>query len=232
MALTYAEIINLANQEAKVPGFTEQAGLHLNMVLQDLALDYNFDLMKNETFVVVTGSVTPGEGPYPLPVDYLRHAFDEVLFIVDGTPFNLYQKSLAGFKKFFTGPGIGSYPEFFATDFSVTDAPVAFLWPPPIGVFNIEWPYFKKYIYEVDPATSTNIPWFPKSSYLIKEVSARLTSGNDDDRSTKLAAEADKYLKDYLILKDDKDGYPLTVQLDRNNFPGRGRVRGTKIIPW
>jgi hypothetical protein len=232
MALTYAQIINLAAQEAKVPGFTEQAGLHLNMVLEDLALNYNFDLMQVDDFTITTGTVTPAEGPYPLPSDFLRHAANEVRFVINGTPFNLYQKSMGAFKEYFTGPGIGSYPEFFAIDFSEPNGPKVFFWPPPNGSYTVEFPYQRKHTYEPDPASSSNIPWFPMSSYLVKETAARLCSGNDDDRAEKLSYEAKEMLKDYLTMKDDNEGYAMTVGLDRNNFPGRGRLRGTKQNPW
>lgn len=231
MPLTYAEIIDLATQEAKVPGFTDQAGLHLNMILEDLALNYNLDVRHNDTFTITTGSVTPLEGPYPLPSDYLRHVANEVRFIINGTPFNMFQVPLYKFKEQFVGEGIGTYPEFFAIDIGDSGSNI-FFWPPPNGAYVVEFPYYQKHIYEVDPANSSSIPWFPMSSYLVKETAARLASGNDDDRAEKLAFEAKEYLQNYLTMKDDKEGYAQVVNLDRNNFPGRGRLRGIKSNPW
>jgi len=232
MALTYAQIILRAGQDAKVPGFVDQAGEHLNMVLQDLALNYDFDIKQNNTFTITTGSVIPPEGPYPLPADYLRHVPDQILFVINGFHYSLHQKSYAAYKQYFTGQGIGNYPEFFATNMGTPGNSEAFMWPPPNGVYVIQWPYYEAHTYESDPANSTNVPWFPVSSYLIKETAARLCSGNDDDRSEKLAAEAEKYLTRYLKMKDDQEGYVNTVGLDRNNFPGRGRLKGTKQNPW
>lgn len=232
MPLTYAEIVDLAGQEAKVPGFVTQTGFHLNMVLEDLALNYDFDLIVNETFTITTGTVTPPEGPYDLPPDYNRHVAEQVRFIFQGTPYNLYQKSLSDFKEYFVGPGIGNYPEFFSTDLSIPNQAKVFFWPPPNGSYVIEFPYYRKHTYEPSPETSTNYPWFPMSSYLIKEVAARLCSGNDDDRAERLAFEAERYLTKYLKMKDDQEGYAQTVGLDRNNFPGRGKLRGTKQNPW
>lgn len=232
MALTYARIIELAKEDAKVPGYNAQAGDHLNMVLQDLALNYDFDLMKDETFSFLTGTVSPTEGPYPLPADYLRHAPDEVRFIQLGTPFNLYQKPLAHFKRYWIGEGIGNYPEFFSTDVSVPGAAVVYIWPPANGSYDIEFPYYKIHTFEPDAANSLNIPWFPSSFYLIKETAARLSSGVDDNRAEKLSFEAERNLTKYLKMKDDQEGYAITVKLDRNNFSGRGGVRGTKANPW
>lgn len=230
MALTYAEIVDLSLQEAKVPGFTNQAGLHLNMILDDLALNYNMDIRHNDTYTITTGGL-PAGGPYPLPADYLRHVVDEVRFVDNGTPFNLYQKPYSVYKEYITGPGIGAYPEFFAIDIN-DQGSNAFFWPPPDGAYVIEFPYYQRHEYETDPANSTNIPWFPMSSYLIKELTARLTSGNDDNRSEKLSYEATQQLTRYLKMKDDKEGYAQRIGLDRNNFPGRGSTRGTKQNPW
>jgi hypothetical protein len=232
MALTYAEIITLATQEAKVPGFTDQAGLHLNMILQDIALNYDLDIRHDDTFTITTQGQNPPEGPYILPAEYLRHVPDEVRFVDQGIPFNLYQKPLKQFKEYFTGPGIGNYPEFFATDVSDQAAPKVFFWPPPNGAYTIEFPYYMRHVYVDDPANSSEVPWFPMSSYLVKETAARLTSGSDDDRTERLSYEAKELLKDYLTMKDDQEGYAQRVGLDRNNFPGRGRVRGTKRVPW
>ena len=230
MALTYAEIIDLAAQEAKVPGFTNQAGLHLNMILEDLALNYNLDVRHNDGYTFQTNA-TPAEGPYDLPDDYLRHVANEARFIIDGTPFNMFQVPVHKFKEQFVGEGIGTYPEFFAVDIGDQGAKL-FLWPPPNGFYTIEFPYYQKHIYEPDPASSSNIPWFPMSSYLVKELGARLASGNDDNRAEKLSVEAELMLTKYLKMKDDKEGYAQVVNLDRNNFPGRGRLRGIKSNPW
>jgi hypothetical protein len=231
MALTYAEIIDLAGQEAKVPGFTSQAGLHLNMILEDLALNNNLDIRHNDTYTIAVTGGLPAGGPYALPADYLRHVADEVRFVDRGIPFNLYQKPLKDYKTFITGPGIGAYPEFFSIDIGDNGANI-FFWPPPDGAYTIEFPYYQKHVYETDPANSTNVPWFPMSSYLIKELTARLTSGNDDNRSEKLSYEAKEMLKGYLTMKDDKEGYAQQIGLDRNNFSARGRLRGTKQNPW
>lgn len=232
--MTCQQIVTLATQNAKVPGFTEQAGMHLNMILEDLALNYDFDLMKNEVFQIVTAGGTPALTPYDLPADYLRNATDELIYIVNGLPFTLYQKSLAMLKQFFTGPGISSYPQFFATDLSLTvaDNPIAYLWPPPNGAYTITWPYQKAHEWITSPETSSEVPWFPMSAYLVQELTARLCLANDDDRGPGLSQKAEDMLLHYLKMKDDRDGYAQRIMLDRNNFPGRGRLRGTKSIPW
>jgi hypothetical protein len=230
MALTYAQIVDLATQEAKVPGYTNQAGLHLNMILQDLALNYNLDVRHNDSYTFQTIN-TPQEGPYALPDDYLRHVANEARYVVNGTPFNMFQVPLHKYKEQFIGEGIGTYPEFFAIDIGDTGANL-FLWPPPNGSYTIEFPYYQKHEFVSDPATNDTVPWFPMSSYLVKELGARLASGNDDSRAEKLSFEAKEMLKDYVTMKDDKEGYAQTINLDRNNFPGRGRLRGIKSNPW
>ncbi len=231
MSLTYAQIVNRAAQEAKVPGFLDQAGEYLNMVLQDLALNYDFDLRHNDDFVIITNTVSPPEGPYPLPADYIRHVLREVRFIVNGEPYILFQVPLRTLKKQFTGQGFTTFPQVFASDISDSGKSI-FFWPPPNQAFEIEFPYYSGHTFEVDPANSANVPWFPSSHYLIKATVARLISGTDDDRAEKLRYESEQDLTKYMKMKDDNLGYAETVKLDSNNFAGRGELPGTKQNPW
>lgn len=232
MSLTYAEIVTRATQEAKAPGYLAQGADYLNMVLQDLALNYDFDIMQNDDFTITTGTVSPAEGPYSLPSDYLRHVPDEIRFIEQGTPYVLFQVPLRKLKRQFTGQGVTNYPQVFATDVSDQSDKKAFFWPPPNGAYEIEFPYFKAHTFEPDAANSSNVPWFPPSFYLIKKTAARLCSANDDDRAERLDFEADELLKDYMKMMDDKTGYAQQVRLDKNNFRGRGDLPGTKQNPW
>ena len=231
MSLTYAQIVKRATQAAKVPGFIIQGGEYLNMVLEDLALYYDFDIRHNDTHSILTNTVSPPEGPYPLPADYLRHVVEEIRFIERGEPYVLFQVPLRTLKKQFTGQGFTTYPQVFATDISITGKQV-FFWPPPNGSYDIEFPYYSAHTYEIDPETSSSIPWFPSSSYLIKAVTAKLCSDVDDSRAESLYFEAETLLVKYMKMMDDKTGYAETVKLDSNNFAGRGSLPGTKQNPW
>jgi hypothetical protein len=236
MALTCAQIVTLACQIAKCPGMTSQAGMMLNGILSDLARNYDFDIMKDESFTVTTGTgVVAPQGPYPLPVDYLRASPNEVNFLINGEPFILVQFSLAKFRAQFTGPGITSYPSFFATDMSTITSlgyPVAYLWPPVSGAYVIQWPYFKAHTDIATPETSSVVPWFPSSVYLYTAVAGELMKITDDERQTATVQLAEHELKKYLMLKDDKEGYAIQVQLDPNNFKSTLNVSPTKQTVW
>ena len=74
MALTAAQIVARACEIAKVPGYTQQAGQYLNMVLSDLCQDYDFQVARrtyyfnmNPGLVAQVGSSVFGSGPYNLP---------------------------------------------------------------------------------------------------------------------------------------------------------------------
>ncbi len=231
MALTFQQIVLRAAQGAKVPGFLDQAGEALNMVLANLAEFYNFDLRHNDGFTVTTNSVSPPEGPYPLPADYLRHVFRETRFIVNGVPYVLFQVPLPLLKKQFTGQGFTTYPQVFATDISDSGKNV-FFWPPPNAPYEIEFPYYSASPQEPDPANSTNVPWFPISEYLVKATQAILLSDYDDDRAERMEFKAEQILTKYLKMKDDRQGYAETIKLDSKNFAGRGDLPSTKQDPF
>lgn len=46
MGLQAQQIVKLATQIAKCPGYTSQAGIYLNNCLQTLAQDYDFDVIR------------------------------------------------------------------------------------------------------------------------------------------------------------------------------------------
>lgn len=232
MSLTYAEIVTLANQEAKTPGYLDQAGQYLNLVLQDLALNYRFDIRHNDIFTITTGTVSPPEGPYALPSDYVSHVEGEIRFIENGQPYVLFQVPLRKLKHQFTGQGFTTYPQVFATDVSDQANKKVFFWPPPNGAYVIEFPYYMAHEFIADPATSSEVPWFPSSDYLIKATAAKLCRSLDDDRAEKYRYEAEADLTKYMKMMDDKEGYAQRVQLDPNNFLGRGDLKGTKQNPW
>lgn len=236
MALTYAQIVTTATQIAKCPGYSVIAGQMLNSILTDLALNYDFDIQKVEDFTVTTGTgVVAPQGPYPLPANYLRAAPQEVNFLINGEPFILTQFSLAKFRAQFTGPGITSYPSFFATDFGTVESlgyPVAYLWPPVSGAYVITWPYFKAHAVVANAETSSAVPWYPSSVYLYTALAGELMKITDDDRQGKYSSDAEDLLRKYLLMKDDKEGYAQQVQLDSNNFRSTINTLPTKQTVW
>ena len=247
MPLSCSAIVTLACQIAKTPGMTSQAGMLLNAILQELAESYDFDVQKNASLVVTTGTtlVNNGAGPYNLPADYLRASPDEVNYIVNGEPYVLVQFDMARWRALFQGPGIQDFPRQFATDFSTVKNlgfPQAYLWPPPNGAYAVTWPYFAAHTDITTPQTSATIPWFPSSSYLYTRLAGELMKISDDSRcmeylgdgTDKKKGMAADILYKYLVLKDDSLGYAKQVKLDRNTFrnPNWGSLRNTKQVGW
>jgi hypothetical protein len=81
------------------------------------------------------------------------------------------------------------------------------------------------------PETSTTIPWFINQRYLLKKLAADLMNDVDDERQAKYEEDAEKMLRLFLEMKDDKENYAQTIKLDRNVFRGGGNLKATKQQP-
>lgn len=226
MALTSQQIVTLACQIAKVPGYTAQAGQFLNFVLHELAQTYDFDFYAKAATISLTGSASS----YNLPSDHLRTR--EAYYYVSGQPFYLAQIDIRRYHQLFNGPGVDSYPTMFAVDVSQT--PNQFLpYPPPTQDLTLNVTYFPSHTDITTPETSSTVPWFPQQTYLTKAVAARLLDIADDTaRQVKLDMDCQKILSAFLSSDDDKQGYPQTIKLDRTTFsPGGGSLKPTKNQP-
>lgn len=247
MALTNAQIIALALQIAKTPGYTSQAGQIYNAVLEELAESYDFDIQKVTSFSLITGTLTTfnGAGPFNLPQDYLRASIEEVNYTFEGQPYILTQYDMARWRREFQGSGNQDFPRSFATDFSTVKSlgnPQLYFYPPPNGAFTVLIPYFAKHAYIVTPETDANPPWFPSSTYLYTRVAGELMKIADDARAMEYLGDgtdkkkgmAADILTKYLIMKDDTEGYAKTVKLDGNRFgkSNWNNLPNTKLIGW
>jgi hypothetical protein len=67
--------------------------------------------------------------------------------------------------------------------------------------------------------------------YLIKKLAADLMNDTDDARQEKYADDAEKMLRLFLEMKDDKENYAQTIKLDRRVFRGGGSLKATKQQP-
>lgn len=232
MALTAAQIVNLACQTAKCPGFTSQAGQFLNAILSDLSQTYDFEIARgkyNFTFNSITGT---GSGPYTLPADWLRGKDKSIFYTIDGVPYPMINIELDQFDDLTNTAGLNSYPNYYATDMSQTP-PVMYVWPPASGSYPVTARYYRQMADIATPETSATIPWFPNTQYLITELSARLMDLTDDERKETKRHEAKDLLTHFLKMEGDRGGKVNQVQLDRrvfrNNF---NRLPDTKNIGW
>lgn len=240
--LTATQICSLARETAKCPGYIVQSGQLLNVILEELAQDYDFDVIKGSysfSFNSVTGT---GSGPYALPADWYRGIDKDILYTIDGVPYPMVNVTLTEYNNFVQQSGIASYPTAYATDMSQSP-PVMFVWPPASGGFAVSARYFKAPTSIVSPETSTDIPWFPSTQYLLRRLAGELMAITNDERMLSFLGSEDEaqdtkgsaasILRRYLKMKDDMGGKVKTVQLDRRLF-GRNfsRLPNTKTIGW
>ena len=240
MPLTAAQIVTLACQEAKCPGFTSQAGQYLNATLQELCQDYDFD----QAAAYNTFLLSSGAGPYTMPTDYLRTRVidgkDDIFYTINGVPYPLIQITKAEYDWMVQTAGFSSYPSYYATDLATSPASL-YVWPPSSGSYPVTQRYQRLMADIGTPETSATVPWFPNTSILIRFVAGKLMGLTGDDRQAAYLGDDEEQfplgaytqLKKYLRNKDDREGAPQTVGLDRRRF-GRNfdRLKNTKKVGW
>lgn len=217
---------------------TEQSGQLLNTILSDLCQTYDFDVIR-KTDTSVTLSTATGSGPYALSNDYLRARINEVFYTINGVKYVMVNVELWQYDALVQQAGINNFPQCFATDMSLQDnaTPVLYVWPPASGAYPLTIRYQPQMPDITSPETSTDVPWFPNTKYLINRLAGELMMITNDDRATAYLGDnpqgAEGILTKYLKLKDDGEGRVQTVQLDRRNF-GKSfdRLPSTKLIGW
>lgn len=243
MALTAAQIIALACQDSATPGYTSQVGQLLNLVLQDLCENWDFDAAKGTTVFnfntsVLTNpalypNVQPGGGPYALPADFLRMVDEkDATWYLNGVPYPMIPCDLSQYDNFVQQAGNQSYPYIFATD--VSQAPPNLLvWPPASGAYQCLIRYYRLMPDIGTPEASTTIPWFRNSNYLRTRLAAEAMGIADDTRREEWLNRAEKMLLSYLKNKDDNGDRAKEVKLDRRRFKNNfSALRNTKTIGW
>lgn len=240
MALTSAQIIALALQTARVPGFTSQAGQLLNKILDELCQDYDFEVALKTNAFVFNGPTGNQSGPYTLPADYLRTRKDSCFYTIQGVKYDLISVDPAEYDLMVQTAGNNGYPEFFATDMSKTP-PVAYFWPPPSGSYPVTQRYYSQMPAIVAPETSAVAPWFPNTNYLQTRLEGELCKLADDERCEAFLSDNEEahpmgagvILRKYLRMKDDSEGRAKTVTLDKRRFANNwNALPNTKNIGW
>lgn len=237
MARTATQIITLALQIAKAPGFVTQAQSYLNVILSDLAQDHDFDVIrKTFTFNFDTSAVATlpnGAQAFPLPANYLRARIQEVFYIIQGVKYVMINVELFELDAMVQTAGLNSYPTYFATDVSpMSDGnpAVLYVWPPPAGAYPVTMRYQPQ---PDDISDFDTVPWFPNQDYLIHKLAASVMNLTNDDRQPAFMKQADDMLLAYLKMKDDKEGRAQTVKLDRRLFSNRfSMLPSTKVVGW
>lgn len=247
MSLTTAQIIDLATQAAKCPGFTDQALKLLNNTLQELAQDYDFNVIrKTYTFTFSTTAAgngyAPGSGPNTMPADFLRLHRRGSFYTIVQVPYKLIGVTQEEFDAFVQQPGLQSYPYLAYVDVTQVagQQPGLYVWPPSSG----SYPATIRYNPQMPDITDTStVPWFPNSNYLFTRLTGELMKITNDDRWQAMLGDADpekdqpgsacSILRSYLKMKDDPETAAKTVTLDPRLFKTNiANVRNTKQIGW
>lgn len=243
MALTAAQIVSLANQDAATPGYTSQAGQLLNLVLQDLCENWDFDAAKGTTVFnfntsVLTNpllypNVQPGGGPYALPSDFLRMVNSkDATWYLNGVPYPMIPCDLSEYDNLVQQSNLQSYPYIFATDVSQSPANLL-VWPPASGNYQCLIRYYRFMPDIVTPETSSAVPWFRNTNYLRTRLAAEMMGIADDSRRDEWLNRATTMLQAYLKNKDDNGDRAICVTLDRRRFSNNfSRLPNTKQVGW
>lgn len=232
MALTCQQLITRACTDAAVPGYTAQAADKLNLILAELAILYDWDILRT------TGpniSVVAGVNQYTVPQDYLRAR--QLFYFINGQSFFVNQLPLEQFNGLFQGPGAQTYPEWFSSDLSPLQnnpatQPFILLWPTPAMSITLQYKYFRQPPDYANAATSSAVPWFPFQQYLLWRLTGDLMNSSADSRGDKFVKMAEDWLGKYGKLANDQEGYAVTVKKDPRNFRQSPLdSRATKAIP-
>lgn len=238
MALTASQICTLARDIAKCPNYTEKSGQLLNVILADLCQTYDFDVIRKTDTSVVLSTAT-GSGPYLLTEDFLRARINEVFYTINGVKYVMVNLEMWEYDALVQQAGINNFPQAYTIDVSLEDnaRPALYVWPPASGAYPLTIRYQPQMPDITTPESSSDVPWFPNTKYLINRLAGELMMLTDDDRAVQYLGNnpqgAEGILTKYLNLKDDPEGRAKRVQLDRRNF-GRSfdRLPNTKLIGW
>jgi hypothetical protein len=245
MGLQAQQIVSLALQIAKAPGYTTQGGQLLNAILQELCQSYDFvATRKNFQFLFSTGATDalgyqPGCGPNLMPADYLRAEHKAAFFNISGTIYKMINVDQQEFDAFVQSPGNQNYPSFFYVDMAQSPPAMYVYWPAG-GAYAATVRYFAQMPDITQPETSATVPWFPNTNYLVRRLAGEIMLLTDDDRAGAFLGDNDEQtpqgagviLRKYLTLQDDPEGRVKRIQLDRRFFKGPGILKNTKIVGW
>lgn len=222
MGLQSQQIVGLATQIAKVPGFTVQAGQLLNLILQELCQKHDFRENRKTTTFSLT--VATGGGPYTGPSDYLRSRLGDA-WISGATPSFVYYSDLCEYDAFIRLLTTAGTPVRFWVDGST--APVSFfVYPPPSTNMTMNLRYYAQMNDITTPETSTTVPWFPEQTYLVTRLAGELMKISGDERTGMFLGNGDgsnggvrgaEYiLSEFLKMREhDYDNMRKHMNLDR-----------------
>jgi hypothetical protein len=220
--ISSSQIIALACQIAKCPGYIVQGGQFLNARLIQIALDQDLDIIRRTT----TFQTVIGQNAYPLPANFLRTR--EVFYNVNGTIYVCEQYSLEYYDSLFQGPGEVNYPYLYATDIAQSP-PILNLYPAPSISTTVTVRYMDNLVEITTPETSSTIPWFQDQLLLIDMVAEDLMKITDDSRKAEFGQTNENKFRNLIQMANDKENRAITVKKDPATFRSVRTVKATKI---
>ena len=135
----------------------------------------------------------------------------------------------------FSNLGSPLYPYLVYVDVATKPAGL-YVWPPASGAY----PATIRYNPMMPDITDTSqVPWFPNSTYLYTRIAGELMKITNDDRMPAFLSDqpgsggSGDLLRKYLTMKDDPETAPKNVKLDPRMFkPSIATLRNTKTIGW
>lgn len=231
MALTCAQVVTRAVTDAAVPNYKVQAGQKLQLILDELAALYDWDILRTLTTIAVSS----GTNQYSLPQDYLRAR--KAFYYINGQEINVSFIPREQWVQLFQGPGNTTYPTWACSDLSPLQSdpatqPQIYLWPTPAQSITLNLLYFKQSPTYTSPENSASVPWFPYQNYLIKRLTADLMNSSADGRKGQLLSECEAFLNKYGVLANDEEDFAVTIKKDPRRFrQGTLDARPTKQVP-
>lgn len=222
MPLTAQQIVTRACEIAKCPGYTQQGGQYLNLVLVQNALQQDLDIIRRTT----TLTFVVGQASYSLPVNYLRAR--EVFYNINGEIFYLSAKTLEQYDQLFQGPGEIDFPYVYATDIAQTP-PLMYFYPAPSISGPVTVRYMDNNVEITTPETSSTIPYIQDQLWLVERVAEKLMGVTDDARAPAYHDLNDETQRRYLRMANDQTGLVHKVSKDNDSFRAVGMVRPTKL---
>lgn len=107
-----------------------------------------------------------------------------------------------------------------------------YIYPQSNGQITLTHRYMKNQPDLVTPETSTSVPWFAFTEYLIEAASALMMGITGDDRKKQFEDRATEILRPHLIMEGDEQQTVQTVRLDPRHFKSNRGARPTKANPY
>jgi hypothetical protein len=170
-----------------------------------------------------------------MPADFVRLHRGGGFYQLFQVPYVLIGVTQEEFDTFVQQPGLASFPYLAYVDISTHPAGL-YVWPPASG----NYPATVRYNPMMPDITDTSqVPWFPNSTYLYTRIAGEMMKITNDDRMPAFLSDqpgsggSGDLLRKYLTMKDDPETAPKQVKLDPRMFKyGIQNLRNTKRIGW